>query len=178
MAGPDRANPSQPRLQPPSQPLPQLLPSDLRWQCLPFPQLPAPALYRLLALRSRVFVVEQRCLYQDMDGADLGALQVFATAGGHEQVVATARVLAPGVRYEEPSIGRVCTEPACRGRGWGRLLMEFALRCTGEHHPGRPIRISAQAHLQPFYESLGFVAASGRYLEDGIAHVEMLRDPR
>jgi ElaA protein len=178
MARPDLTTDPKPVPQPLPQPFLETPSSDLRWHCLPFAQLPVPALYRLLALRSQVFVVEQRCFYQDLDGADFGALQVFATAGEDEQVVATARLLPPGVRFSEPSIGRVCVDSACRGHGWGRLLVEFALRCTGEHHPGRPIRISAQAHLQAFYESLGFVAASDRYLEDGIAHVEMLRDPQ
>ena len=170
MAGPDLPSSSQPLLHP--------LSSDLRWHCLPFAQLPVTALYRLLSLRSRVFVVEQQCVYEDMDGADFDALQVFATPAGGEQVVATARVLPPGARYPEPSVGRVCIDPDCRGRGLGRLLMEFALRCAGEHHPAMPIRISAQAHLQSFYGSLGFEVASGHYLEDGIPHVEMLREPQ
>ena len=167
-------------------------PSGLRWQCLPFEQAPAPMLYQVLALRSRVFVVEQQCLYEDMDGADVDALLLVGTrtrgdvgeaTGGPDgqdagapggEVVATARVLPPGARFAEPSIGRVCVAPGARGQGWGRLLMDFAIACARQRHPGLPVRISAQAHLRSFYENLGFEAASEPYLEDGIPHLEML----
>ncbi len=149
-------------------------PPVLRWQCLPFDRVPAPMLYRMLALRSRVFVIEQRCLYEDMDGADLDGLLLAGTLERSGQVIATARVLPPRSRFVEPSIGRVCLDSGWRGRGLGRLLMDFAIGCVREHHPGLPIRISAQAYLQPFYASLGFEAASASYLEDGIPHLEML----
>jgi ElaA protein len=153
-------------------------PPALEWRCLPFAQVPAPSLYQLLALRSRVFVVEQRCIYQDLDGADLDARLLLGSLGQGGQVVATARILPPAARFAEPSIGRVCLDPAWRGRGWGRLLMDFAIACAREHHSGLPIRISAQAYLQPFYASLGFTAVSAPYLEDGIPHLEMLLAPR
>ena len=149
-------------------------PPDLRWACLPFAQVPAPTLYQVLALRSRVFVVEQRCLYEDMDGADIDALLLIGALERTGEVVATARVLHPGSRFAEPSIGRVCLDPAWRARGAGRRLMELAIGCARERYPGLPIRISAQAYLQPFYTSLGFDAASEPYLEDGIPHLEML----
>lgn len=148
----------------------------LDWHCLAFPQLPPHLLYQALALRSGVFVMEQRCLYQDLDGDDPDALMVLGCtpgAGKHGEVVATARILGPGVRFKEPSIGRVCTARALRGRGAGRALMAFAIRSTRSHHPGYGIRISAQAYLETFYASLGFETASPRYLEDGIPHVEM-----
>lgn len=148
-----------------------------QWRCLPFAQVPAPLLYRAMSLRSQVFVVEQQCIYQDLDGLDLEALMLIGTASADPQaeVVAAARVLAPGTRFAAaPSIGRVCTSPGYRRRGLGRMLMAFAIDCTRRHHPGLPIRISAQAYLRWFYESLGFVVVSPAYLEDGIEHLEML----
>jgi ElaA protein len=146
----------------------------LDWQCLPFAQVPTPMLYQVLALRSRVFVLEQRCLYEDMDGADIDAWLLAGSLARTGQVLATARILPPRARFAEPSIGRVCLDPGWRGRGWGRLLMDFAIGCVRESHPGLPIRISAQAYLQAFYTSLGFENASDPYLEDGIPHLEML----
>lgn len=148
-----------------------------QWRCLPFAQVPPPLLYRAMSLRSQVFVVEQQCIYQDLDGLDLDALMLIGAASADPQaeVVATARVLAPGTRFQAaPSIGRVCTSPAHRQRGFGRMLMTFAIDCTRRHHPGLPIRISAQAYLRSFYESLGFAVVSPAYLEDGIEHLEML----
>ena len=146
---------------------------DPRWQCLPLDQVPAVTLYHMLELRSRVFVVEQQCIYQDMDGADLDALMVIGALESNVPVIATARILPPGRRFDEPSIGRVCIDSGCRGRGWGRALMTFAIARTRERHRGLAIRISAQAHLQPFYETLGFAVISAPYLEDGIPHLEM-----
>lgn len=162
-----------PRTRPPSRVQQTSDAVEPRWQCLHFAQVPARTLYGVLALRSRVFVVEQQCFYEDMDGADLDALLVIATITPGDEVVATARVLPPGSRYAEPSIGRVCTDPGRRGRGWGRRLMTFAIDCARRHHPGLAIRISAQARLQAFYESLGFAVVSPPYLEDGIPHLEM-----
>jgi ElaA protein len=108
-----------------------------------------------------------------MDGADLDALLVFGCAAGGAEVVATARVLPPASPPDGPAIGRVCIAPDCRGRGWGRQLMSFAIDQARERYPRRPIRISAQAYLQPFYQSLGFMACSDVYLEDGIPHLAM-----
>jgi ElaA protein len=149
--------------------------AELRWRCLPFDEVPAATLYRVLALRSRVFVVEQRCFYEDLDGADLDALLVIGSTGstGDAQVVATARVLPPEAPLDEPAIGRVCVSPEGRGRGWGRQLMSYAIDRARERYPQRPIRISAQAHLQSFYQSLGFRTRSDVYLEDGIPHIGM-----
>ena len=162
----------------------------LQWHCLPFAQVPPVMLYRMLALRTRVFVVEQACIYQDMDGKDLDALLVLGTltaagtdANAHDapgadaEVVATARLLAPGRRFAEASIGRVCSSPAHRRRGLGRALMNFSIRSARHHHPGSAIRISAQAYLQSFYESLGFKVDSAPYLEDAIPHLEMRLAP-
>ena len=177
---------------------PQRTEATLQWRCSPFDAVPPALLYRALALRSSVFVVEQRCIYQDLDGSDLRALLVTGSLCGtpvsraHEgpggagpaadadadaEVVATARVLPPGSRYAEPSIGRVCTSAAHRRLGLGRMLMTYAIGVTREHHPGLAIRISAQAYLQAFYASLGFEPVSQPYLEDGIAHLQMRLSP-
>jgi ElaA protein len=171
----------------------------VQWQCLPFAEVPPLLLYRALGLRSQVFVVEQRCIYQDIDGIDPRASMVIGVSGrahlpgidtGNDvdadrgvgrdadsdsdaQVVATARLLPPGLRFEEASIGRVCTSPVHRRQGLGRLLMDYSISCVRQHHPGHAIRISAQAYLQQFYESLGFEVVSPPYLEDDIPHLEM-----
>lgn len=149
--------------------------SSLEWQCLPFTRMSRSLLYQAFALRASVFGVEQNCVYLDLDGNDPNALIVVGVQA--QQVIATARVLRPGLRYAEASIGRVCTAAAHRGQGIGRLLTTFAIACTRSRHPGFAIRISAQAYLKAFYESFGFQAASAPYLEDGILHVEMLLAP-
>lgn len=152
-------------------------------------QVPPLLLYQALALRSSVFVLEQECRYLDLDGADPQALIVVGTppppgtparAGATSAaelagpVIATARILPPGSRFDEPSIGRVCVAASSRGRGIGRELMTVALAAAQRHHAGHPLRLSAQSHLVAFYESLGFEPVSEPYLEDGILHVDML----
>lgn len=163
--------------------------SSLQWLCRPYVQVPPLLLYQALALRGSVFVLEQQCLYPDLDGADPQALIVVGSlpapgtpakagaAGAAElagPVVATARILPPGSRFAEPSIGRVCVSLDYRGRGLGRELMAVAIGAARRHHPGHALRISAQSHLAAFYESLGFESASEPYLEDGIAHIDMV----
>jgi ElaA protein len=146
----------------------------LRWHWLRFGQLGVDDLYDALVLRERVFVVEQNCPYQDADGLDRHAWHLLGRddAGALRAVL---RVVDPGHKYPEPSIGRVVTAPEARGAGLGRALMvEGVQRCTAAWQ-GQGIRISAQAHLQGFYRSLGFVATGEPYLEDDIPHVEMLR---
>jgi ElaA protein len=127
----------------------------------------------LVALRSQVFVVEQRCLFLEIDDADRDAWHLFGRSA--TRVVATLRLLAPGVRFAEASIGRVCVAADRRGTGLGRELMVRGLEGTARLLPGWPVRIAAQQHLEPFYRSLGFDTASDPYDEDGIAHVQMLR---
>jgi ElaA protein len=132
------------------------------------------ALYDALQLRGRVFAVEQQAVYLDADGADQFSWHLLGRdAGGALQ--AYLRVVDPGVKYAEPSIGRVITAPEVRGTGLGRALMAEGLAGCVRFWPGRAIRISAQSHLQRFYASFGFEAVGDEYLEDGIPHVEMLR---
>ena len=150
--------------------------SSLRWQWLRFPELGLDDLYDLLALRAQVFVVEQRCAYLDPDGLDRSASQLLGRdADGALQ--AALRVVDPGFKYAEPSIGRVVTAPAWRGRGAGRALMVEGLARCQAAWPGQGIRISAQSRLAPFYGTLGFEAVGEPYLEDDIPHREMFRRP-
>ncbi|WP_053236232.1 GNAT family N-acetyltransferase [Sandaracinus amylolyticus] len=145
-----------------------------RFEELAWDQLSAHALYEALALRQRVFVVEQDCVYLDADGKDRIARHLFAWEGA--QLVAYARLLPEGARFAERSIGRVVVAPEARGRGLARTLMERAIASIREAHGPVPIALSAQAHLERFYASLGFARTSAVYDEDGIPHVDMRND--
>ena len=147
---------------------------QLRWRCVPFAALDAATLYALLQLRSRVFVVEQNCVYLDADGADPQCFHVlgFDAAG---TLQAALRLVPPGLKYDEASIGRVVTSPETRGSGLGHELVAQGLRESALLYPGQGLRISAQAHLQRFYEAHGFRAEGDTYLEDDIPHIEMSR---
>lgn len=159
---------------------PTLMPRDgaIRWRCLPFEALSAPTLYRLLRLRSEVFVVEQACLFQDMDGLDPQCLHVLGEAcdaRGQVRLLAATRLVPPGVSFAEASIGRVVTAPSARSGGLGHVLMAESVRLLGQLWGPQPIRIGAQAHLERFYQRHGFVPDDKPYVEDGIPHIEMLR---
>lgn len=130
-------------------------------------------LHAILAAREAVFVVEQQCAYQEADGRDLHAWHLTAWAAGH--VAGYLRVVDPGRKYAEPSLGRVLTTAAFRGMGLGRRLVDEGLRRCALAFPGEAIRISAQQRLERFYREFGFQVVSEPYLEDGIPHVEMLR---
>lgn len=143
----------------------------MNWYGKPFDELTVHELYEILALRGRVFVVEQNCAYLDPDGADQVSTHVWAADG--ETIKAYLRIVPAGKKFLEVSIGRVITAPETRGTGLGKELMRRGIAACG----GAPIRIGAQAHLEKFYGELGFVRASEPYDEDGIMHVEMLRTP-
>lgn len=144
----------------------------MRWQLAAFDQLDAQSLYALLVARVAVFVVEQRCAYQELDGLDSAALHLTGELDDG-RLVALARILPPGTRFAQPSIGRVLTLPPMRGTGLGRVLMQRAIDLCRQRWPTLPIRISAQHHLEDFYRSLGFVTISEVYDEDGIPHIDM-----
>jgi len=148
----------------------------IRWQWCTLDELTGPEAYEVMAARSAVFVVEQNCVYGDLDGLDLQAQHLIAWSG--TAVAAYLRVLGPGARFRERSIGRVLTTATFRRTGLGRTLMLRALADLDTRFPGEPIRISAQAHLEPFYGAFGFTRASDNYLEDGIPHLAMLRSAR
>jgi ElaA protein len=149
----------------------------IEWQWSGFADLTVAQLYEMLALRQQVFVLEQTCLYPDIDGLDPGAhhLLGWRTVDGRRELAASLRCLAPGAKYEEMSLGRVVTSPAARGTGLGRELVAQGIACAGRLHPGHAIRIGAQAHLERFYAGFGFVTVSEPYDEDGIMHVDMVR---
>ena len=149
----------------------------LYWVCRPFAALGVDALYALLRLRQEVFAVEQRCFYLDADGVDPACWHLLGWSSG-QQLQASLRIVPPGLKYADASIGRVVTAQEVRGHGVGQeLVAKGVLRCR-QLYPGARIRISAQAHLRKFYERFGFEAVSDDYLEDGIPHVEMLRGQR
>jgi ElaA protein len=128
--------------------------------------------------RQAVFVVEQGCAFLDADGLDERAHHLAAWSPLQREPLAYARLLAPGAKYAEASIGRVLTTAAARGRGLGRETMVRALAHVAGTWPGVAVRISAQSRLERFYASLGFVVAGPRYLEDGIDHTEMVHSDR
>jgi ElaA protein len=144
----------------------------LQFQTKTFDELANHELYAVLRLRTEVFVVEQNCVFQDMDGLDDRALHVLGLNPKGE-LGAYCRLFAPGQKYENACISRVITAPAQRGSGAGRLLMESAIAECATRWPAQGIRISAQAHLDKFYASLGFVSVGDVYLEDDIPHQEM-----
>jgi ElaA protein len=143
------------------------------WRFARLDGLTAREVHDILRARAAVFVVEQACAFQDVDGVDPESWHLFATAGG--EVRAYCRLVPAGVKFAEPSIGRVVTAPEVRGTGQGRALMREALARARALWPGQAIRIGAQLHLERFYGEFGFARASDPYVEDGIPHIEMLR---
>jgi ElaA protein len=147
----------------------------MNWRWFRFAELGVDNLHDALQLRSRVFILEQGP-YLDVDGLDRQSWHLLGR-DGEGVLVAYLRVVDPGLKYEEPSIGRVVTAPEVRGSGLGRSLMREGLAGCARQWPQRSIRISAQARLQRFYGELGFSAVGAEYLEDDIPHIEMLWRP-
>jgi len=147
------------------------------WQCSPFDELSNRALYAILKARQLVFVVEQNCPFLDADDADQHCwhLMGWTVRDSVNTLAAYARLVPPGVKYGEPSIGRVITSPEFRRQSLGKELMTRAVRAMEELYPGLAIRIGAQQYLERFYSGFGFVTVSPAYIEDGIPHVEMVR---
>jgi ElaA protein len=149
-------------------------PAALRWGWCHFDALGVHELQNIYMARQLVFAIEQQCAYLDADGNDERSFHLCAWADGHRVPLAYARVVEPGVKYAEPSIGRVITTAAARGTGLGRELVRRAIAQTSAVFPGQGIRISAQSRLEAFYAGFGFEIVGERYMEDGIAHTEML----
>lgn len=145
----------------------------ITWRFVPFSALSTLELYDLLRLRSEVFVLEQTCIFLDMDGADTEAMHLLGERDG--RLAAYARCFAAGVKFTEASIGRVVTHASARGGGIGHVLMKEAVGRLQGHWGPQPIRIGAQARLEKFYNQHGFVQNGEPYIEDGIPHIEMLR---
>jgi ElaA protein len=139
-----------------------------------FSELTVTELYDVMALRQRVFVVEQNCAYLDADGRDPEALHLLAREdAGELQLSAYLRVFMPSMERKEAMVGRVVTTPEARGRGLARALMLEALERIETDCPGTRVVISAQCYLKDFYASLGFTPVGEEYLEDGIPHLQM-----
>ncbi len=146
----------------------------LEWRWRRFDALGVHELRRIYAARQRVFVIEQQCLYLDADGCDEQAFHLAGWSAAETEPLAYARILDPGVKYAEASIGRVITVGPSRGHGLGREVVRRAIAGAHSAWPGMAIRISAQTRLETFYGGFGFVVVGSPYLEDGIPHIEML----
>ncbi|WP_460804870.1 GNAT family N-acetyltransferase [Microbulbifer agarilyticus] len=142
-----------------------------------FDQLSLDELYEILRARQEVFAVEQTSIYQDADGKDQDAMHLICWESNTDvpTLLAYLRLVPPGKKYAEPSIGRVLTRDSVRGTGIGKDLMRRGIKYTLEAFPRSPIRISAQLYLKRFYEAFDFAQVSEVYDEDGIPHIEMLR---
>ncbi|BAN51340.1 GNAT family N-acetyltransferase [Metapseudomonas resinovorans] len=145
------------------------------WSCKHHRELDKEELYAFLALRCQVFVVEQNCPYQDVDGQDLEADTCHLMAWEDGKLLAYLRLLDPATQDGDVVIGRVVSSLEARGRGLGHGLMERALEEAGRRWPGMPVYLSAQAHLQGYYGRYGFTSVTEVYLEDDIPHIGMRR---
>lgn len=138
-----------------------------------FNELNTRQLYDILQLRAAVFIVEQDCVYQDIDGKDFIALHLYGAV--EDKIRAYARIFAPGDYFKECSIGRVVVHQEHRASGLGKSLMNAAIREAEKHFNPNEIALSAQTYLVRFYEDLGFLPVGEAYLEDGIPHIKMMR---
>ena len=145
----------------------------ITWTVKKFDELSVQELYAILRLRSEVFVVEQNCVFLDMDNKDQSSYHLMGWE--NNVLVAYTRLIPPGVIYELGSIGRVITAQAARGNGSGKLLMEKSIEEAQRLFGNVPIKIGAQLYLKEFYNSFGFKQSSDIYDEDGIDHIEMIR---
>ena len=134
-----------------------------------FSELTAEELYELLRIRSEVFVVEQNCVYQDMDGDDQASVHLWLT--DQDRVVALCRVCPAGTHMKEVSIGRVITTE--RGKGYGKCIMLAGIEAAKEHFGATAIEIEAQEYAKGFYEQVGFRQSSDPFILDGIPHIKM-----
>ena len=147
---------------------------ELEWKIKPFEALNVNELYDLLKLRSEIFVVEQNCVYLDLDGKDKKALHLIGEYDN--KIVAYVRLFDAGISFDNASIGRVVVDADYRDRKWGHDLMREAISAIKSNFNKEKITIGAQLYLKKFYESHGFVRSSEMYLEDDIPHIEMIRE--
>ncbi|MDR6381414.1 GNAT family N-acetyltransferase [Paraburkholderia caribensis] len=151
--------------------------SPFEWRWKAFDDLTNVEVYDMLAARAAVFVIEQNCLYGDVDGLDIDAWHLFAygahPAGTRAKLAGYLRVLLPDDEDADIRIGRVLTTAGFRGQGLGSAMLETVLGHIHAQWPGTPIRLHAQAHLQPFYGAFGFAPISDVHEEDGIPHIWM-----
>lgn len=138
-----------------------------------FHELTIQELYNILQLRSEVFVVEQNCIYQDIDGKDQKAVHIFIKE--NKDVLAYSRVFNEGEYFENPSIGRVVVKKEKRGTELGKKIMLEGAKYIKETFTNKKIEISAQKYLKDFYSELGYEFTGNEYLEDGIPHIRMIK---
>lgn len=146
------------------------------WSWKAFAELTAAELYAALKLRSAVFVVEQACAFLDMDDCDQSCWHLLGWCG--TELIAYLRLVPPGIKYAEASIGRVINATSVRGTGVGKQLFAEGVREAERRFPGQPLRIGAQSYLERFYGDFGFVRVGEPYMEDGILHLEMVREAK
>lgn len=146
----------------------------LKWKIKEFESLSVNELYDILRLRSEIFVVEQNCVYLDLDGKDKKGLHLMGEFEG--KIIAYSRLFEPGISFDNASIGRVVVDANYRDKKWGHELMKEAIAGIKNHFGESKITIGAQLYLKKFYESHGFVQTSEMYLEDDIPHIEMKRE--
>ncbi len=146
---------------------------DITWHFKEFDDLTSKELYEIFHLRVMVFMIEQDCLYNEIDGKDPKCSHLWCEADG--KILAYCRIVPPGVSYEKPSIGRVVSHPEFRHFKLGHQLMRHAIQIIENHYHTTEIKISAQSYLKNFYEKYGFHQTSDEYLEDDLPHMEMLR---
>ena len=144
----------------------------MNWIIKTFQELTSQELYNVLQLRTEVFVVEQNCVFQDMDNKDSKCYHLMCME--NEELVAYTRLVPAGVSFSEVSIGRVVSSPSVRGRGFGKMLMEKSIEESNRLFGKQSIRIGAQFYLLDFYKSFGFLPDGEIYLEDDIEHIEMI----
>lgn len=145
---------------------------NIEWQIKHYVDLSLNEFHDIIALRMQVFVVEQDCPYQDLDGKDKKSYHLIAR-NGKGDIIATARILPPGLAYPECAIGRVVIDEDNRGKGLGHDLMDECMKYALAEFGNSPILISAQKHLEKYYGHHKFESTGKEYLEDGIPHVEM-----
>lgn len=144
----------------------------LNWELKRFEELKSEEIYKILKIRTEVFIVEQQCAYQDCDGKDENSYHLYLEEDG--EIACYLRILEKGLSFDEVSIGRVLVNKNYRGKGISREMMLKAINFIEQNLNETEIKISAQAYLVNFYGGLGFKEASEEYLEDNIPHIDML----
>jgi len=150
------------------------------WHCKSFEQLSSNELYAILHARQNVFILEQTCLYGDIDSLDFHCFHLFLSTQADDNthtIHAYLRILPPGVSYTQASLGRVLVSIDSRNQGLATVLINKGLEQLQQRYPKQPIKIAAQYYLLAFYQSLGFNQISDIYLDDGIEHIDMLLTP-
>jgi len=157
--------------------------SDLAWVVCQFDAMTVHQVHSLLRLRQQIFIIEQECIFPEIDGLDPVCTHLLAldAKSNGKDVLAAARIVAPGIdpdhteQGDRPAIGRVVTSERLRGQGVGRELMERAIALCDQQFVSKPIYLNAQLYLREFYQGLGFIQFGDEYIEDGIPHICMER---